>query len=94
LDETRKTYELRSQIYVHDDIPIGNAVNVYFLLGQYDHALEATQEAMRRNPGSRIWNGNLVSSYLALGNCRKPRLRLSRREPANLIARGSIFAST
>jgi tetratricopeptide (TPR) repeat protein len=67
LDETRKTYELRSQIYVHDDIPIGNAVNVYFLLGQYDHALEATQEAMRRNPGSRIWNGNLVSSYLALG---------------------------
>lgn len=67
LDETRKTYELRSQIYVHDDIPIGNAGNVYFLLGQYDHALEATQEALRRNPGSRIWNGNLVSSYLALG---------------------------
>src|ERR1035438_9095080 len=67
LDETRKTYELRSQIYVHDDIPIGKAVNVYFLLGQYDHALEATQEEMRRNPGSRIWNGNLVSSYLALG---------------------------
>jgi len=33
---------------------------------QYDKALEATQEALRRNPGSRIWNGNLVSSYLAL----------------------------
>jgi eukaryotic-like serine/threonine-protein kinase len=66
LYEARKTYELRSQIYAHDDIPIGNAGNVYFLLGQYDHALEATQEALRRNPGSRIWNGNLVSSYLAL----------------------------
>jgi tetratricopeptide (TPR) repeat protein len=66
LDEARKTYELRSQIYAHDDIPIGNAGNVYFLLGQYDKALEATQEALRRNPGSRIWNGNLVSSYLAL----------------------------
>lgn len=66
LDETRKTYELRSQIYAHDDIPIGNVGNVYFLLGQFDRALDATREAMRRNPGSRIWNGNLVSSYLAL----------------------------
>jgi tetratricopeptide (TPR) repeat protein len=79
LEEARKTYELRSQIYAHDDIPIGNAGNVYFLLGQYDKALEATQEALRRNPGSRIWNGNLVSSYLA---------------PANWTAPGSISAST
>ncbi len=67
LDEARKTYELRSQIYAYDDIPIGNAGNVYFQLGLFDRALEATQEALRRNPGSRIWNGNLVSSYLALG---------------------------
>lgn len=66
LDEARKTYELRARIYAHDDIPIGNAGNAYFLLGQYDQALDATQEAMRRNPGSRIWNGNLVSSYIAL----------------------------
>jgi tetratricopeptide (TPR) repeat protein len=66
LDEARKTYELRSQIYAHDDIPIGNSGNVYFLLGQYDQALDATQEALRRNPGSRIWNGNLVSAYMAL----------------------------
>jgi tetratricopeptide (TPR) repeat protein len=67
LDEARKTYELRAQIYAHDDIPIGNAGNVYFLLGEYGQALDATQEALRRNPGSRIWNGNLVSTYLALG---------------------------
>jgi tetratricopeptide (TPR) repeat protein len=66
LDEARKTYELRSKIYAHDDIPIGNAGNVYFLLGQYDQTLDATQEALRRNPGSRIWNGNLVSAYMAL----------------------------
>lgn len=66
LEEARKTYELRAQMYPHDDIPIGNAGNVYFLLGRYDKALEATQEALRRNPGSRIWNGNLVSAYLAL----------------------------
>lgn len=67
LDEARKTYELRADVFPHDDIPIGNAGNLYFLLGQYDKALSATQEALRRNPGSRIWNGNLVSSYLALG---------------------------
>jgi eukaryotic-like serine/threonine-protein kinase len=66
LDEARRTYELRSQIYAHDDLPIGNAGNVYFLLGKYDQALDATQEALRRNPGSRIWNGNLVSAYMAL----------------------------
>jgi tetratricopeptide (TPR) repeat protein len=66
LKEASKTYELRSQIYAHDDLPIGNAGNVYFLLGQYDQALDATQEALRRNPGSRIWNGNLVSAYMAL----------------------------
>jgi tetratricopeptide (TPR) repeat protein len=66
LEEARKTYELRSQIYAHDDIPVGNSGNVYFQLGRYDQALEVTQEALRRNPGSRIWNGNLVSSYMAL----------------------------
>lgn len=66
LDEARKTYELRAQIYPNDDIPIGNAGNLYYQLGEYDKALAATQEAMRRNPGSRIWNGNLVSTYLAL----------------------------
>ena len=73
LDEARKTYELRAQIYPHDDIPIGNVGNVYFLLGQYDRVLEATQEALRRNPGSRIWNGNLVSTYLALGRLSEAR---------------------
>lgn len=67
LDEARKTYELRAEVFPLDDIPIGNAGNLYFLLGQYDKALSATEEAMRRNPGSRIWNGNLVNSYLALG---------------------------
>lgn len=67
LEQARKTYELRAQIYPHDDIPIGNVGNLYFQLGQYDKALSATQEAIRRNPGSRIWNGNLVSSYVALG---------------------------
>lgn len=66
LDQARKTYELRAQIFPRDDIPIGNAGNVYFLLGQYDKALEATQEALKRNPGSRIWNGNLVNAYIAL----------------------------
>ena len=66
LEEARKTYELRSQIYAHDDIPIGNAGNVYFQIGQYGQALDATQEALLRNPGSRIWNGNLVNAYLAL----------------------------
>ena len=58
LEEARKTYELRAQIYPHDDIPIGNLGNLYFSLGKYDKALAVTEEALRRNPGSRIWYGN------------------------------------
>lgn len=66
LEEAVKTYELRAEIYPHDDIPIGNLGNAYFSLGKYDKALAATEEALRRNPGSRIWYGNLVSSYVAV----------------------------
>jgi len=66
LEEAHKTYELRAQIYPYDDIPIGNVGTVHFALGEYDKALADTQEALRRNPGSRIWNGNLVTSLIAL----------------------------
>jgi eukaryotic-like serine/threonine-protein kinase len=71
LEEARKTYEVRAQIYPYDDIPIGNVGNVYFALGQYDKAVADTQEAMRRNSGSRIWSGNLVGSYIALGQLKE-----------------------
>jgi tetratricopeptide (TPR) repeat protein len=73
LEAARKTYELRAQIYPRDDIPIGNLGNVYFSLGKYDKALAATQEALRRNPGSRIWYGNLVSSYIAANQLQQAR---------------------
>jgi len=65
LEATRQTYELRAQMYPHDDIPIGNLGNVYFSLGKYDKAMAATKKALQRNPGSRIWYGNLASSYIA-----------------------------
>jgi tetratricopeptide (TPR) repeat protein len=65
LEAARQTYELRAQLYPHDDIPIGNLGNVYFSLGKYDKAIVATKEALRRNPGSRIWYGNLASAYIA-----------------------------
>ena len=65
LEAARKTYELRAELYPHDDIPIGNLGNVYFSLGSYDKAVAATEEALRRNPGSRIWHGNMVASYVA-----------------------------
>jgi eukaryotic-like serine/threonine-protein kinase len=66
LEAARKTDEMRAEIYPHDDIPIGNLGNVYFSLGQYDKALAATKEALQRNPGSRIWHGNLVNTYIGV----------------------------
>ena len=65
LEAARETYEMRAQLYPKDDIPIGNLGNVYFALGMYDRARAVTEEAVRRNPGSRIWQGNLVSIYIA-----------------------------
>ncbi len=74
LEAARKTDELRAELYPHDDIPIGNLGNVYFSLGKYDKAVAATEEALRRNPGSRIWHGNLVSTYIAVNQLQKAKI--------------------
>jgi len=65
LDEARKTYELRSQIYAHDDIPIGNAGNVYFFSDNMTKPLKRHKrhcDVIR----AAVSEWKLVSSYLAL----------------------------
>jgi tetratricopeptide (TPR) repeat protein len=71
LESAEKTYQLRAELYPHDDIPIGNVGNDYFSLGEYDRAVASTEEALRRNPGSRIWHGNMVGDYFAANQIQK-----------------------
>jgi eukaryotic-like serine/threonine-protein kinase len=71
LESAEKTYQLRAELYPHDDIPVGNVGNDYFSLGEYAKAVAATEEAIRRNPGSRIWHGNMVGDYVAANQLQK-----------------------
>ncbi len=82
LEAAEKTYQLRAELYPHDDIPIGNLGNDYFSQGEYDKAVAATEEALRRNPGSRIWHGNMVGDYVAANQIQK----------AKAVADGTIKA--
>jgi serine/threonine protein kinase len=47
LDKAAQTYELQAQAYPRDFVPRSNLGNTYMLLGQWDKALQATQEALR-----------------------------------------------
>jgi serine/threonine protein kinase len=66
LEATRKAYELWAQTYRRDPVPLTNLGPVNLLLGDYDKALAATQEALKLNPGSGLLYVNLVGAYLSL----------------------------
>jgi serine/threonine protein kinase/Tfp pilus assembly protein PilF len=64
LEAARKAYELWTQTYPRDDGPQVNLSAIYGLLGDFDKALVASQEAVKLNPGSGLSYGNLVIGYL------------------------------
>ena len=60
LEAARKDYELWAQTYARDFEPRHQLGIIYILLGQYDKALKATQEALGLNPGSAPDYANLA----------------------------------
>jgi tetratricopeptide (TPR) repeat protein len=44
----------------------GNLGNLYSITGQYEKAVAATSEALRLNPNTTIWPGNLAEALLGL----------------------------
>src|SRR6185503_8134313 len=44
----------------------GNLGNLYSSIGQFDKAVAATSEALRLNPNTAIWPGNLAEALLGL----------------------------
>jgi serine/threonine protein kinase/tetratricopeptide (TPR) repeat protein len=83
LEAARKTYELWAQTYPRDDVPPGNLGVIYLYLGDYDKALAATQEFLKRNP-SGLGYGNLVASYLQVNRLDEARATAQEAQAHNL----------
>jgi tetratricopeptide (TPR) repeat protein len=66
LDKSNQVYELWKQSYPRDFIPPGNLGNNYMWLGQWEKALQETQDAFRIEPNSAVQNGNMAWMQLAL----------------------------
>ncbi|MGA2418640.1 MAG: tetratricopeptide repeat protein [Candidatus Acidiferrum sp.] len=62
-----QAYDVWSQSYPRDYLPRANMGNLYILLGQYDKAIAATQEARRLEPENAHVYSNLATAYLGLG---------------------------
>jgi len=65
LDKARTTYKRWAQAYPQDDIPYGNLASIEVNAGEYDQAIEDTQESLRRLPDNSIGYANLVGFYAA-----------------------------
>jgi tetratricopeptide (TPR) repeat protein len=67
MEQANQTYLEWAREYSNkDSSAYGNLGNNYIALGDYDKALQATREALRVS-GSPIWSGNMIVSYISLG---------------------------
>jgi eukaryotic-like serine/threonine-protein kinase len=64
LEAARKTYELWTQTYPRDQVPVGNLGTIYITLGEYDKALASFQEALKLNPESGLNWSDLAYTYV------------------------------
>ena len=62
-----QAYDLWAQSYPRDYLPHANMGNLYILLGQYDKAIAATEEARRLEPDNAHVYSNLATAHLGLG---------------------------
>jgi len=84
LEAARKTCELWAQTYPHDAIPPAVLSAIYSNLGDYDKGLAASQESLKRNPGSGLGYGNLVNSYLNVNRLDEARTTAQEAQAHNL----------
>jgi len=84
LEAARKTCELWAQTYPHDAIPPAVLSAIYSNLGDYDKGLAASQESLKRNPGSGLGYGNLVNSYVNVNRLDEARTTAQEAQAHNL----------
>jgi eukaryotic-like serine/threonine-protein kinase len=65
-EQAIQVYELWARSYPQDEVPPGNLGDTYGQLGQYDKALNETQESLRLEPNDVVSYVNLAEYYLAL----------------------------
>src|SRR4029077_24868 len=60
------SYKEWTQLYPRDGIAKGNLSSEFFLIGDYEEAASAAQEALRLDPGSAAWYENLSTADISL----------------------------
>jgi serine/threonine protein kinase/tetratricopeptide (TPR) repeat protein len=66
LESARQVYQLWTQTYPRDRIPIARLGDVYVGLGQFDKVLVQYRDAVRTDPDGAGAHANLVYAYLSL----------------------------
>ncbi len=66
MEAARKVYEVWAETYPLDGVPLTGVSATYALLGDWERALEASQQAIQRSPDDASVHLNLVFAYVAL----------------------------
>ncbi len=81
----QRTYELWTQTYPGDYIPFNNLSHIYSsVLGEYEKALAAQQEALRLQPDSGSCYANLAVAYLWLNRLDEAKVVAQKAQARNL----------
>jgi eukaryotic-like serine/threonine-protein kinase len=94
VDEARKTYELWSEIYPRDIVPLNSLGVVCSWLGLYDESLRAYQAALKLDPNEKTVNSNVVSSLTYLGRVAEAKAtatRLLTHDPDDPVVHGLLY---
>jgi serine/threonine protein kinase/Flp pilus assembly protein TadD len=85
LEKARQVYELWSQTYPRDWVPVSSLAIIYENLGQYEKALAKAREAVSLVPESGLNYGNLAGSYLFLNRLEEARTVAENAQAKNLL---------
>jgi len=67
-EKSAQAYQLWTQTYPRDDVPVNNLVNAYLQLGQYDKAVPVMLQNLQMNPASALAYLGCTNVYLALNS--------------------------
>jgi eukaryotic-like serine/threonine-protein kinase len=92
LEKTRQAYELWSQIYPRETVPLTNLGVLYQTLGEYDKSLAKYREVMEPRPADSLDFGNVVLAYLHLNRLDESRAAANEALSKNLDS-GDLHAA-
>jgi DNA-binding winged helix-turn-helix (wHTH) protein/tetratricopeptide (TPR) repeat protein len=63
IDKANETYKLWSEVYPHDFLPLDSLASGYILVGQFEKAIAAGQQALKVNPNHALAYASLGRAY-------------------------------